>query len=423
MGISFNLKKLNMSIYDLLQKFIDKPSYLKKGKDVLSKIFGVSVSDIEKARILYNTKKAALKVYNESVDYFSNNETVINISSDKPLSPLEIDKLAKVDKLTSFVSNYWIKSKSEGKWTYSVQIKKIIADFYSSEELNQRLQILIPELKPFKIKEIKNKGVETLIIYISDIHAGARNSELNIHNLSYSEEDLKNRLEKIVNEVMSLNKKFKEVVIANLGDSVDGWDGFTQRKTHHLGSMSNKDQFDIYFRSMSIFYKSLFESNISDKFTVINCLDSNHEGVQFSYICNKTVEYFLKEKYPDVKFFQQEKFIELYTFANKDIAMCHGKDATIMKYPMKKHLDDRLDLWANQYFDSKKSKNSRILVKGDLHMFAQEPGKFGTYINIPSVYGTSDYISMNYGISRPGAGIQIIDPDKEHTIVYQLFLD
>ena len=124
------------------------------------------------------------------------------------------------------------------------------------------------------------------------------------------------------------------------------------------------------------------------------------------------------------KFENQEKFIDLVNIGSFAIAFAHGKDAKIMKYPMKKTLDDRLDLWANQYFSLNTRNPFKILLKGDLHVFGVETGKFGTYINCPSIYGTSDYISLNYGITRPGAlMINIPNINKEDICYKPIWLD
>ena len=399
---------------NLTEKFIQHPAYLKKGAGYLSKQFKCSIEDIQKAKQEAKGSSAKMISSNRDKDLFE-------VISDRPLTPKEIDEYAKVDNITSFVTNYWLKSHNSGKYTYSVQVKKIIDDFYSKEELENKLKELIPDIKPYERYRIEDTSDDVLMIYISDIHAGAQNSD-NIHNLEYSEDILMERLEAIITKILNLNKSYKQVVVVNLGDSVDGWDGMTTRKGHNLNSLSNKDQFDIYFRCMTNFYSSLFESDVSPNFTVINCLNDNHPGIQFSYICNKSVQLVLEQKYPFVEFIQQEKFIDTYQIGNHIFAFCHGKDEGIMKYPMKKTLDDRLDLWAMQYFlHNGYNDHWKHIVKGDLHVFGYELGKFGTYMNVPSIYGTSDYISLNYGIGRPGAILEELNPEIEETKILPIW--
>lgn len=417
-----------MNLKEVKEKLKAVPSYSKKGAAFLSKLWDCSEEDIITAR--KEIRENSSDDNEEEIDspYIKDrsrkeDKETITVVSNKPLSPAEIDNLVQVDNITSRVSSYWLKSSTKHSYTYAIQIKNTISKFYTIEEIGKKLNSIIPKIEPKHISK-SNDSEELGLLCISDIHAGAQNSELNIHGLSYNEKDLDNRLQKIIENLLESGKVYDKLAIINLGDSVDGWDGFTMRKGHHLGSVSNKDQFDIYFRCMVKFYSILFESGIANSFLVRNILDSNHDGVDFAYICNKTVEYYLSSKYPDVIFENQEKFIDLVNIGSFAIAFAHGKDAKIMKYPMKKTLDDRLDLWANQYFSLNTRNPFKILLKGDLHVFGVETGKFGTYINCPSIYGTSDYISLNYGVTRPGAlMINIPNINKEDICYKPIWLD
>ena len=424
-----------MNFKEIKEKLKAVPSYSKKGAAFLSRLWDCTEEDIVMARKEirdenndYNPHTDISKEEAENTPYIKDRSKkedteTITLVSNKPLSPSEIDELAQVDNITSRVSSYWLKSSTKYTYTYAIQIKNTINRFYSIEEIGRRLHSIIPKIEPKHIKKSSNSE-ELGLLCISDIHAGAQNSELNIHGITYSEKDLDRRLQKIIENLLESGKQYNILYIANLGDSVDGWDGFTSRKSHPLGSNSNKDQFDIYFRCMVKFYGMLFESGIANYFIVRNILDSNHDGVDFAYICNKTVEYYLSSKYPEVAFEQQEKFIDLVDLGSFGIAFAHGKDAKIMKYPMKRTLDDRLDLWANQYFSLNTKNPFKILLKGDLHVFGVEVGKFGTYVNCPSLYGTSDYISLNYGVTRPGALIiNIPNVNKEEVYYKPIWLD
>src|SRR6476620_8179331 len=60
-------------------------------------------------------------ISSEETDYKSGNKK-ITFESNKPLSPKEIEKLAGVDNISTFVDKVWSKSHRDGKWTYSILI-------------------------------------------------------------------------------------------------------------------------------------------------------------------------------------------------------------------------------------------------------------------------------------------------------------
>lgn len=144
-----------------------------------------------------------------------------------------------------------------------------------------------------------------------------------------------------------------------------------------------------------------------------------NSGVDLSYMATKTVELYLQSKYPEVEFIHQEKFIDVYNYGNHNIAMAHGKDEALMKFGWKANLDDKLDNWLTQFFLHKQhnpTKQFNHLYKGDLHLHNTHFGKFGRYINFPSVMGTSDYIALNYGFSKSGGVIEEIDKHSNKVI-------
>lgn len=354
-----------------------------------------------------------------------NKSNKISIKSPKPLSPKEIEELVQVDGINTRIERVWNKSNKAGtEWDYSVLIKYGIANFYNKEELSEKLKELLPVVESKKIQPVfgyttPQENEKMLIIYISDIHAGAVNSSLSVFGNNYSESILNTRLNKILEEALSLNKKFDKVAIVNLGDSVDGWDGYTVSRKHHLGSESNKKQFDIFVHALSHFYNNVLNSDLGNEYMVWNCLNSNHDGNGFSYMANKAVELHISNMYPDVIFAQQEKFIDGFEFEGHKFYFTHGKDAKLMKYPMKKYVDDKLDAWMMQY--TQQFGNSvyewNHLRRGDLHMFVHEYCKFGDSMLIPSVYGSSEYIEINYGNTRAGAVLEEVNSEKRATTV------
>ena len=86
---------------------------------------------------------------------------------------------------------------------------------------------------------------------------------------------------------------------------------------------------------------------------------------------------------------------------------------------MKKYVDDKLDAWMMQF--TQQFGNGvyewNHLRRGDLHMFVHEYCKFGDSLLVPSVYGSSEYIEINYGNTKAGAVLEQVNSSKRATTV------
>jgi len=376
-------------------------------------------------------------ISSEETDYKSGNKK-ITFESNKPLSPKEIEKLAGVDNISTFIDRVWSKSHKNGTWTYSILITTKIKDFYTSEELDLKLKEIFSKQLPNKVisvdlskfprlteKEIlehlrnspvyfnNKKSKDALFIYIADDHAGI-NIKDSLHNKEYKGADYATRLLQIVEEVKKLNQSFEKVHVIRLGDELDGYNGKTTRYDHDLGSLSNKEQFDIYTTANKLFYDELFMSGVTDKFIIRNLCNSNHSGNGFAYIANKALEFWIEAKFKNVEIQHQEKFIDIVSYGNHIIGVCHGKDQKHMQTPMPLNLDYRTDLWLMDYFKQYQQEGRFLhLIKGDLHKYSQNIGKFGRYVNVPSIANASNWVEHNFGDSKSGAVLEIYKKDKD----------
>lgn len=339
-------------------------------------------------------------------------KSTFTIDSPTPLQPEELAKLVGADGVNTRVDRAWLKSHKNSTWTYSILTVSQIKDFYNIEEIGKKLSQILPKCETIKLAKVNtstNHGLLTL--NLADIHAGSLGNDKTPFPTMYTKQDMRDRLKTFVEKTYEFTgaKKYEEVWLVNLGDALNGWDSQTTRKGHEVPSLSNKDQFDIFLELMCEYYETIFNSNLTNKYKVINILNDNHIGSSLNYIVMKAIELYLSQKYPQVEFIQQWDFIKTYTFGKHMIALTHGKDEKVMKFPMKMVLDEKLDNWLNQYFlhqGATPITHHLSLIKGDLHSKNESYGKFGRYVNVPSVMGTSDYIALNYGFSKAGAVIE-----------------
>jgi hypothetical protein len=358
------------------------------------------------------------KTVEEKVDVEKGTTTVTKFVSSIPPTLSEVKSLFHIDDINTRLITYWNKAVSGGFYL-SCHIK-VLNSSGSDFDIDERIKSALSNVKPLDVKKPNRPASENLLmIIISDDHAGLviKNS---LFENEYSGQIYSDRLDKILKEASKLDEVFEQVVVLRLGDELDGWNAETTRGGHKLGSLSNEEQFDIYTSANMSFYDGLFSSGLGYNYKVINVVNSNHTGNGLSYMVNKSLEFYIKAKFPIVEFSFEKKFIGHFEWHNHVIAFTHGKDESTRKKPMPYNLDKDTDLYLCEYFDSKDyslKKTYITLYKGDLHQFGLNSGKFGYYVNCPSVAGSSSYTEMNYGSVNPAALLAVHKKDSRTPIL------
>lgn len=412
-----------MTVQDLTLKFITHPHNLEMGAGKLAARYGVTREDIYKAKIearkLLHAAEVAeahdvIKAQEAELAKYVGSETtpdgtVRKYESARPLTPKEIEDLVGADGITTTVARVWDKLLPNGSWTYSVDLRFRVKDFYTTEELQDKLKEVMPDITPYTLPVRKVTEDKALVILIADDHAGAVNltDMYNSSDMTYQE-----RLLSIVEEAKMLDNIFEEVHIISLGDQLNGWNSQTTRGGHEVKSLSNKEQFDIYTSARVKFYNDLFSSGISSKYFVHDVENSNHSGLGFSYMANQFLDMYLKNKFPEVERRSYFDIIDGFEYGNHLILMGHGKDERFMKKPMPAVLDAKTDLYLYDLVATKRFNPPDVNItfyKGDLHQHGIQHGKFGRYVNVQAVSGNSDYGDLNYGNARGGALLEVLD--------------
>lgn len=284
--------------------------------------------------------------------------------------------------------------------------------FYESEE--ERLvnidftSIFKDKIEPvyYDFEVFNSNGFDKLIL--SDIHIGmdVDKDGFSLYDGIWNEEELNNRLELVINWVCQ-HQKFDTLYISDLGDLMDGWDGMTIRREHHLPqNMDNQKAFDVAFRFKIRLIGSLIGSY--NKIIFNNITDDNHSGA-FAYIVNSAVKSYLELKYPNnVEVNIQRKFIDHYTVMDKFIFIeCHGKDGGNMKFGFKPQLDDKQIKIISNYIDENYLSKKGVIIefnKGDSHqsLIDKSSSKKFQYHNFPSFAPPSNWVKTNFSNSMSG---------------------
>lgn len=265
--------------------------------------------------------------------------------------------------------------------------------------------IILPESKP--IKEEK-----AFMFWSSDKHVGAKTEKDSIYENEYNRVVFKHRMEKSLSpliEAANYFGRFDKVVYADLGDSLDGWDGYTTRGGHKLPqNMNNVEAFSTYIEESLSFFDKLINLNLANSYEFIAQVNDNHSG-NFGQIANETLARILNLKYPQVKTTIFSKFVDHFEYGAHTFMLCHGKDSEDLKHGLPFIPNDKVSDWIREYI-SEKNINTEFkhFIKGDLHQSNSFTMKWGKYKNVLSLYGSSKYIHNNFGNTKGGLCYDIV---------------
>ena len=243
----------------------------------------------------------------------------------------------------------------------------------------------------------------TLVLLLSDCHVGAYNEPNGYLKLeNYNESEIWRRLAKTF-DVINYNK-YKNIIVLNLGDSVDSYNKETTRGGHELPTIiSNKEQSKLYLKIMYNYFNTI-KNNVKDTNIYYYCVgESNHDG-DWGWLNNVVLSERLKEL--NITSYISDNPIDYFNIQNTSIVYLHGKNNVDQFKGFPLTLNKQTESWFNDFFvdcDFNLKKN-KIIVKGDLHQFAVTEGHNFQYISAPSLYGSSQYIVSNFGKTNWGVG-------------------
>ena len=416
--------------YDIALKFNYRPDldHIRRAK---------SVRDIKRAAVSRITKD---KESNQSNQNNQNNqlsntksafyenvekgEIKIDQYFDSPRTSDEIISLHKIDTSIWKLSQYWSKEKSNG-WQVSAMFTRIKNEELDSETIEEILNkvFLKNDFDTYESITIKHNDKE-LFVYLSDKHIGAMTKSDSMYNNEYNREVFRTRLNLVYDKIaktVSMFGAFESIYVCDLGDAVDGWNGYTTRGGHKLPqNMSNKEVFETYVEEHKNFFDTLFQSGFASNYKVITQTNDNHGG-DFSYISAKALQYYIEGRY-DAEVILMEKYLEHFEYGNHIFIFTHGKDNEDRKFGLPLQLNDKAEVFINKYIDYHqldKSKNIH-LIKGDLHNESQQLIQSFRYRNVLSLYGSSKWIHNNFGPGLAGASFDVIEKNTDD--VYSFYL-
>jgi len=287
--------------------------------------------------------------------------------------------------------------------------KEIDYDFIDS--------IVLKHIKPIVKEKIYKERAETFdrIVY-TDTHIGMTPNEngYSLYGGKWDEDELDKRLQEMCLFVEQ-NSSSDVLILDDLGDFMDGWDGETTRKGHKLPqNMDNQTAFDVGVNFKVKMIDNLI--NFYDEIQVNNICEDNHSG-SFGYIVNSAFKSIIEQKYPNVKVVNHRKFINHYFIGKHCIVISHGKDSKSLKFGFKPFLDpkqiEKIDQYLKQNGIYKQSEFIEF-SKGDSHQLLLDyctTDDFD-YCNYGAFSPSSEWVQTNFKKGRSSFVFSTIEYDS-----------
>ena len=134
----------------------------------------------------------------------------------------------------------------------------------------------------------------------------------------------------------------------------------------------------------------------------------------FGYIANRALGMLLEEKYPDMNVNIFQKFIQTFNYGQHTFVMLHGKDKEDMRNGFPLALDNKTEVFFQDYIANKELLNKNIhVISGDLHQSLRQFGKRFRWKKVGSMYGSSKWIHTNFGNTRAACDYEIVTKDSD----------
>ena len=359
--------------------------------------FNTPQGNHKKARYLISKKqlkqveelRMSTRDFVKTVQKFDKDGKTLSYTEKLQSTPLDVPKNHEVIRTSTNATN-------GQQWIITAPKKELITedniDFESI--VKKHINRIDIEVKPIKTTTLFDRLVYT------DVHIGMNPNEngFSLYGGKWDSKEIKKRLDIIIVHVLS-NKKSNTLIIDELGDFMDGWDGETVRKGHHLPqNMDNEKAFDL-----GVYFKVRLVDLLSKHYVKIICnniCNDNHAG-SFGYVVNSAVKQIIERKYNHVKVNNIRKFIDHYFIGKYCFILTHGKDGKNLKFGFKPQLDPKQIEKIKNYIDHHKILFKSHFVefsKGDSHqkLFDESTSDVFDYYNYGALSPSSEWVQTNF---------------------------
>lgn len=346
---------------------------------------------------------------------------------------MEIEEYCKKYNLPFEHVSSWKLVSHTGTPFYNIVFKTVSAIIEENLTEDFIEKCIVKHVKPVLLSEPMTRVIGSYNInnidraIYTDVHIamdpnGDRNVAL--YGVSWTEKEIFETRDRIVSEILE-NQTGPTLILDELGDLMDGWDGQTVRKGHHLPQcMTNEEAFDCALEFKIGMVQQLAAHY--DQIICNNVCEDNHAGA-FGYVVNKAFKRFIELQYPEkVTVFNRREFITHYQIANHLFLLCHGKDSTHLKFGFKPVLDPKQAEKIDQYLKHHNLYRLGCRIefsKGDSHQLIMDMATSDDfdYMSYPAASPSSDWVQVNFKKGRRGFVIQHLNNLNTKKIINPIF--
>lgn len=342
-----------------------------------------------------------------------------NTTSFTPHEYEELNNEERSDKISNFILHKEIiKSQGDELGTLKNLVKKqqnIIKKYKEIENVIRNTN-LINKSDVYLAKDYSQvSSSKALAIYISDMHIGCfvpeSQAPLNL-NIGYDYNEVIDRINKFIDYIKTLNTKFEEVWVFNLGDAIDGIDGTTTRRDVKLPqNQGNTEMINSYIKAIIYLFDNLNFNLKAKRYFFRSVGESNHGGTA-EYAASLAISFYLKSK--GVDSYVAEGPYGICKIFNHIIVYFHGKDNLNQNSPLPNVLDNKTVV----YLDSFLSRNGLsdykgpiLFIKGDSHKPSLTSTEVYDYKTVSSLFGSSSWGQANFPAIKWGIDFSIFSND------------
>jgi hypothetical protein len=293
-------------------------------------------------------------------------------------------------------------------------IKRVSTNVSTNQQwvITEPLKNVEAEIKDIDFKSIFRRLVSTIItdykpndpiycfdrLVYTDTHIGMETNEngYSLYGGLWNEAEILKRCDIMISHTIE-NQKSKVLIVDDLGDFMDGWNGETTRKGHKLPqNMDNEKAFEVGLKFKTKIVDTLIK--YYDRIIFHNVCNDNHSGA-FAYVVNHAFKELAEYRYSNVQVHNIRKFIDHYIVGNRCFIISHGKDSKALKFGFKPKIDAVQIEKIKNYIDEHKLHQYEIeFSKGDSHqkLFDESSSDAFDYCNYGAFSPSSEWVQTNF---------------------------